>query len=154
MQDSMFSEIFGEDDLPEFKQLVDPSIHESDLDIVPYASIQALAHSCLKPRHKRICMEQVCLTTLNLVCIAIKWTNGVLNFGAGAVDTCFNQWWVSKMSNWTLHNVKLHAVIPIFHHPTISLYKLQIVLSILYCVVQLDAHSKLQYWSGGKAKLV
>ena len=44
----MFSEIFGEDDLPEFKQLVDPSIHESDLDIVPYASIQALAHSCLK----------------------------------------------------------------------------------------------------------
>lgn len=48
MQDSMFSEIFGEDDLPEFKQLVDPSIHESDLDIVPYASIQALAHSCLK----------------------------------------------------------------------------------------------------------
>ena len=30
----MFSEIFGEDDLPEFKQLVDPSIHESDLDIV------------------------------------------------------------------------------------------------------------------------
>ena len=53
----MFSEIFGEDDLPEFKQLVDPSIHESDLDIVPYACIQALAHSCLKPKHKRVCLD-------------------------------------------------------------------------------------------------
>ena len=45
IQDSMFSEVFGEDDFPEFKQLVGPSIPETDLHIVPYASIQALAHS-------------------------------------------------------------------------------------------------------------
>ena len=89
----MFSEIFGEDDLPEFKQLVDPSIPETDLHIVPYASIQALSHSCLKPRHKRVCMEQVCLTILKLVCIAIKWTNGVLNSWHlfQSVMTCKNE---------------------------------------------------------------
>ena len=64
----MFSDSFGKEGLHDFKQLVDPSIPESDF--VPYASIQALAHNCLKPRHRRVDMEEVCLTS---VVLQINW---------------------------------------------------------------------------------
>ena len=58
----MFSDSFGKEGLHEFKQLVDPCIPGDDF--VPYASIQTLAHYCLKLRHRRVDMDEVCLTSI------------------------------------------------------------------------------------------
>ena len=65
----MFSESFGKEGLHEFKQLVDPCI--SGDDFVPYASIQTLAHK--KPRHRRVDMDEVCLTSIRYSTLAFEF---------------------------------------------------------------------------------